>query len=484
MKEKSIKVNAIVNAIKVIMSMIFPIITFPYASRVLGADNIGKVQFGSSIIVYLSLIAALGINTYAIREGSIIRNDKKRFQKFANQIFSINMLTTFITYIILLILLIIPTKLIDYRLLIAIQSLSILFSTVGVDWIYSIHEDYVYITKKTIVTQFISMILLFLFVKKSEDYYIYALISVIATGSVNIVNFIHARKYCKLRIVKNIELKKHIKPMIVLFSNTLAIKIYVNSDVIILGWMTNDFTVGLYAISVKIYDIIKNLINSITSVTLPRMSLYANKDKEKYNNLLEKLIKTIFTLIVPAIFGIFILSKQIILIISGHEYIDANISLKILCMALGFATIGNVLISGILIPNKKEKYVFRATLIAAVLNICLNFIAIPLFKQNGAALTTVIAEFTVCTVAFYYARKIYKFHNLFRTIVISAISCVAIYAVFIAIKIFFENIFIQTMLTCILGVLVYGIASIILKNEIMLEIIKQIKNKARKVVKR
>ena len=127
MKEKSIKINAVVNAIKVIMSIIFPIITFPYASRILGADNIGKVQFGSSIIVYLSLIAALGINTYATREGAIIRNDKEKLQKFANQIFTINVITTIFTYIIMAILLILPTKLVDYRLLICIQSLSILF---------------------------------------------------------------------------------------------------------------------------------------------------------------------------------------------------------------------------------------------------------------------------------------------------------------------------------------------------------------------
>lgn len=482
MKEKSIKINAVVNAIKVIMSIIFPIITFPYASRILGADNIGKVQFGSSIIVYLSLIAALGINTYATREGAIIRNDKEKLQKFANQIFTINVITTIFTYIIMAILLILPTKLVDYRLLICIQSLSILFSTVGVDWIYNIYEDYVYITKKSILTQIISMILLFLFVKKSEDYYIYALISVIATGSVSILNFIHARKYCRFKLVKDMEFKKHIKPMMVLFSNTVAIKIYVNSDVILLGLMTNDYTVGLYAISVKVYDIVKSLINSITNVTLPRMSLYTNTDKDKYNDLLNKLMKTSLTLIIPAVVGIIILSKQIVLLIGGEEFVEATNSLRILSVALGFATIGNILVSGILIPNKKEKYVFKATIIAAILNIVLNFIAIPLFKQDGAALTTVIAEFVVCIVSLFYVRGLCKFGNLKKTVFISLVSCIAICLVSFIVKFFIENILIQTILICFLGVLVYGVISILLKNEIILDILKELKSKFKKKV--
>ncbi len=477
MKEKSIKVNAIINAIKVAMSIIFPIITFPYASRVLGTENIGKVQFGSSIIVYLSLIAALGINTYATREGAIIRNDKEKLQKFANQIFTINIITTAITYGILLILLIIPTKLIDYRLLISIQSLSILFSTIGVDWIYNIYEDYAYITKKSILTQFISMILLFLFVKESQDYYIYALISVIASGSVNIVNFFHARKYCKFKLVKNTNIKQHIKPMMILFSNALAIRIYINSDVILLGIFTNDYTVGLYAVSVRVYQIIKDMVNAITNVTLPRMALYANQEKEKYALLLEKLFKSILTLVIPAIFGIILISKQIILLIAGQAYLGANLSLQILSVALGFATIGNVLVNGILVPNKMEKHIFKATVVAAVLNILLNFIAIPLWKQDGAALTTVIAELTVCIICLVYARHIYQFKNLKRTILISFASCIAIFIVSELVKYFIKTIFLQTALICIGGLIAYVIVSILLKNDIVIELLEQLKDK-------
>ena len=143
--------------------------------------------------------------------------------------------------------------------------------------------------------------------------------------------------------------------MFILFSNTLAIKIYVNSDVIILGMMTSDLNVGLYAVSVKVYSIIKQMINAVTSATLPRMSLYANENKEKYNRLLETLIKSIITLIIPAIFGIIILSKQIVLLIGGGQYADAATSLQILSIALAFSTIGNILINRNFNSKQKRK---------------------------------------------------------------------------------------------------------------------------------
>ena len=80
-KQKSIKTNFVFNFIKVLLSLIFPLITFPYASRILLPEGIGKVDFANSIIAYFILIASLGINTYAIREGAKVRDDKEKLSK-------------------------------------------------------------------------------------------------------------------------------------------------------------------------------------------------------------------------------------------------------------------------------------------------------------------------------------------------------------------------------------------------------------------
>ena len=165
MKNKSIKLTALLNIIKTCMSIIFPLITFPYVSRILGVENLGKINYGLSIISYFSLIAALGINVYAIREGSKIKNNKAKINQFINEVFALNIITMSISYVGLFALLFFTKQLKSYSILILIQSLSIVFTTFGVDWINTIYEDYLAITIRTLLSYFLSLILLFVFVK-------------------------------------------------------------------------------------------------------------------------------------------------------------------------------------------------------------------------------------------------------------------------------------------------------------------------------
>ena len=249
--KKSLQFNAFISGMQKLLSIIFPLITFPYITRVLQVETVGKINFVTSVISYFILIAGLGINNYAIREGASIRNDKKKIEQFSSEIWG---------------------KLHDYTLLIIIQSFSIIGGTIGINWLYSIYEDYVYITIRTLIFQIISLVLMFLFVKEQHDYYLYTSIVVLANVGSNIFNLIHSRKYLKLKVTKDINLKKHLKPILIIFASTIAITIYVNSDITILGWLCDDYTVGIYSVSVKVYSILKQVIASIIIVALPRMS--------------------------------------------------------------------------------------------------------------------------------------------------------------------------------------------------------------------
>ena len=178
----NIKLNAILNVIKTISSILFPLITFPYASRILLPENIGKVNFASSYISYFTLIATLGITTYAIRECSIVRNDKKLLSQKASEIYSINLVTTIIAYILLVSSLFAFRFLDTYRTLIIIHSTVILCTTLGADWLNTAMEDFTYITIRTVLFQIISIMLMFVFVKTKEDYVRYAWIIIFSSS--------------------------------------------------------------------------------------------------------------------------------------------------------------------------------------------------------------------------------------------------------------------------------------------------------------
>ena len=478
MKNKSLKFNAILNVIKQLCSVIFPLITIPYVSRILQSENYGKYNFGNSIISYFSLIAALGVSTYAVREGAKYRDDLKKITKFSREIFTINIISMIISYLLLFILLAVPSPLTSYRKLILIQSIVIFLTTIGADWINTIYEDFAYITLRYIFMQIISIFAMFIFVKKPSDYIVYAIITVCSNAGANILNFFHIRKYVKLKLTRKLNLKTHLKPLILLFSNAVAVTIYVNSDTTLLGLLDGDVSTGLYSIAAKIYMIIKQLLNAVIIVSLPKLSLYIGIGKKReYLQLLRKIVNSLMSILCPAMVGIFMLSKNIIVIISGKQYVKATSALQILSIALLFAIFACFFTNCILIPCKQDGLFLKATISGAIVNVILNFLCIPILSFNGTAMTTVIAEFIVCIISYSYVKKQFKIGIDTETIYSVVIGCIFIILICKAILLMVENIFVSTILCCGLSVCVYIASLILLKNKIMYEILDEVKKR-------
>lgn len=408
MKTKSLKINAFLNLLRQICSVIFPLITYPYVSHVLGASNLGKISFVQSIGSYFLLIANLGINNYAIREGSALKNDKKKFESFVSQLFTINLLTTILAYILLIITYLFWQKLRSYKLLLILQSLTLIFTTIGVDWLFQIFEDYFYITMRSIVVQIISLICMFLFIHEKSDYVIYSAITIFSSVGANLINFFQARKYCKLRLTVHTYINKHIKPLLILFCNNIVTTIYVNSDVTMIGMMLSDSAVGIYTISVKIYTLIKNIVSAIIIVTLPRLSSIVNTSKKEYNELSNRILNLLLVVVLPILFGLITVSNNVILLLSSKEFISGSMTLKILCIALFFSTLASFFTTSVLLPNRRESGILVSTSISSIVNVILNLFFIPLFGINGAAITTMIAELIVAIIAGYLSLNYIK----------------------------------------------------------------------------
>lgn len=470
---QSLKLNMCLNVIKNIMGIIFPLITFPYATRILGIDNIGKYNFSNSIITYFSLLAELGISTYAIREGAKLRSNRNEINKFISEMFTINVVSTLISYFLLMICLITVPKLQNYTWIIIILSISIAFKTIGIEYIYSIYEDYLYITVRTIIFQIISLLMLFCFVKSQDDIMAYSIIYVMSNSGANLFNFLHARKYCSIKLGEKQNLKKHIKPIMILFGMSATIAVYVASDVTILGFLCSDTVVGLYSVSTKIYSIVKTILSAIIVVSIPRLSaLLGNDDKEGFQNNLGDIYRILLTFMLPAIIGIMILREPIILLISGKEFVGAASSLSLLSIALFFCMGAWFWGQCVLVPLQKEGFVFKITVLSAIINIVLNFILIPIWKENAAAFTTVLAEGFSYLCCMYYGRKNVKKLGLSACMCKIAIGCIAVCLICIGINVFVSNQIVVLMLAVPASIAVYIIIELLLKNEVIYDVIK------------
>lgn len=412
-KQKSISINLIANGIKTLMSVLFPLITFPYASRVLGAAGIGKVNYATSIISYFSMFAALGISTYAIREGARIRDDKEKFSKFAKEMLNINLFTTLIAYGVLLIFLCLPI-LKNYKTLLIILSGTIVFTTIGMEWLFVIKEEYAYITKRAILFQFLSLILLFLLVRSKEDYGWYAALTVISSGGSAIWNLVYSRKLVNWRQKITPEYKKHLKPIFLIFGTSIASSIYMTMDTTMLGAMSGDKATGIYTAAVKINTVVSTLIGTISSTILPRVSYYiGNGLKKEYEKLMQSSMDLLMMIAMPVAIGMMCTSDILILLFSGAEFLPGSTAAKILSAKVVIAAINRVLAYQICIPYKRDKEVLLSTSGGALFNLIANAALIPIWGVNGASIATFFSEVVVFIILFRYTHKYFPVHRLY-----------------------------------------------------------------------
>lgn len=230
-------------------------------------------------------------------------------------------------------------------------------------------------------------------VKIEDDYLIYAAISTFATVGTNIFNFFHARKYVKIGLTTRLNLKKHLKPILIIFASTIAVTIYVDSDTTLLGFLNSEYCVGLYSRSSKIYTLIKQMVAAMVVVALPNLSNISESIQiEEYINKARKILYDVLFLAIPVAIGLCLTSEDVLLILAGQKYIEATRSLQILAISSFFAVMSSFVTYCCLLPLRFEKLQLIATVTSAVVNVSLNFLILPSLAHTGAAITTLFSE--------------------------------------------------------------------------------------------
>ena len=334
-RRKSIKLNFVMNAALTMSSIIFPIITFPYVSRILMPSGTGRVTFATSLISYFSMFAQLGIPTYGIRACAQVRDDKGKLSKTVQELLIINLIMSFFAYVFLAIALITVPRLFEDRILYIIISSTILLNVVGMEWLYKGLEKYSYITIRSVIFKFIALIAMFVFVHKKEDYVIYGAISIFAASASNILNIIHARRYIDFSFEGHYDLRKHLKAVLIFFAMSCATIIYTNLDTVMLGFMKSDIDVGYYNAAVKIKVILVQVVASLGGVLLPRCSYYVEKGMwADFKRICSKALNFVVVIALPLSVYFIIYAQDAIMFLSGSEYLGAILPMKIIMPCL------------------------------------------------------------------------------------------------------------------------------------------------------
>lgn len=400
-KQKSLTWNFIMNVLLVMSSMIFPIITFPYVSRILLPKGTGKVSFAISLVSYFNMFAQMGIPTYGIQACAKVRDDRNKLTQTAQELVLINLLMSFISYVMLFVLLAFVPRFSEDRVLYIVISCTIFLNVIGVEWLYKALEEYTYIMVRSVIFKFMALVAIFLLIHQESDYLLYGVITIFASSASNILNFIDVHRYIDLKPLKTYNLKRHIKFVSIFFAMGCATTIYTHLDTFMLGIMTEDIEVGYYDAAIRIKNVLISLVTSLGTVLLPRSAYYVeSREMDKFWEISRKALKFVLLVSVPGLLYFIIFAEPCILLLSGEAYMNSVIIMKVIMPTLLFIGLTNILGLQILVPLGKEKIVLYSEIAGAVVDLILNVILIPKIASVGAAIGTLVAEAVVLCVQF------------------------------------------------------------------------------------
>ena len=402
----SIKKNFIMNALLTMSSFLFPLITTPYVSSILKPAGTGHVDFATSVIANFSIFAQLGIPTYGIRACAKIRDKREELTRTAHELLMINLIMNVLTYAALAVAIKVVPAYRDERLLLIIMSLTMILTSIGMEWLYKALEQYTYITIRSLIFKVIAVVAMFFLVRNETDYIVYGAITIFAASASNVMNLINAHKYIGFRPVGRYNLRRHLKPVAIFFAMACATTIYTHLDNNMLGLMTTQTDVGYYGAAVKIKTILVTIVTSLGVVLLPRASYYIEQgNMDEFRRITAKALNFVFLLALPLTVFFILFAKEGVLLITSNDYAGTIIPMQVIMPTLFFIGVTNILGIQILVPTGREKIVLYSEIAGAIIDVIINALLIPTMRATGAAIGTLVAEFVVLAVQYCVLRK-------------------------------------------------------------------------------
>ncbi len=481
MKEKSIRRNVVMNALLAASGVLFPLIAFRHASRILLPPGTGRVSFALSLMTYFSMFAQLGIPTYGIRACAKVRDDREALSRTVHELLGINLVMDLAAYLLLGVCLVAVPKLAEDRALYLLVSSTILLNSVGMEWLYKGLEQYTYITARSIAFKIIALAALLLLVRGEGDTLLYGGVSIFASSASNLLNFAHAGKYVNLRRPKGCDWRRHLRPVTVFFAISCAATIYTHLDELMLGFMKTDADVGWYTAAVKVKTVLVTLVTALGAVLLPRSSYYVEHgETEKFREVSRKALRCILPAAVPLALYFMLYAEECVLFLSGEAYRPSVLPMRIIMPTVPLIGMTNLLGIQILVPLGREKTVLRSEIAGVVTDLALNLLLIPSMGAAGAAIGTLAAEAVVLGVQVYAMRgevkALFRDYSWLRLLVGPAAGAAAGLWVHWAGWAPFETLAVSAV--CFFGAC--GGVMLLLKDELMTEGLRMILGKFRK----
>lgn len=405
MAQTSIKKNFVYKSILNLSSYLIGFITFPYISRLMGAERVGLVNFVDNTVSYFLLFASLGIGLLGVREIARVRCDERERSRVFSNLLGINLLFTLLTLVVFVAAVLLIPTLRQYSELFWVGSAKIIFTALLIEWFYSGMENFRYITLRTVAVKILYVAAVFLFVREPEQYPLYFTLTV-ATVVVNaLINMLYVRRFVTIKL-RELFSMHYLRSNCTLGAYSIMTSMYLTFNVMFLGFAAGNTQVGYYTTAFKLYTVLLGFFSAFANVMLPRMSaLVADGDKQGYQTLLNKSFSAVATFSLPLIACSMIMAPQIVYILAGSGFEGAVTPMQIIMPALLSVGLAQILAIQILMPLRKDNILLVASIIGAGVSVVINIIFIERLGAIGSAIVLLAAESIVTGTYIAYVKR-------------------------------------------------------------------------------
>ena len=401
--------NYLYNLSYQILTIILPIITVPYVTRIFTSEALGNYVFYNSIVSYFSLFAMLGIGVYGTKQIAAASDVSSTFWN----IYVIQLIASILAMAVYIIAIFsIPQM---GGIIPLIVGITLFAKMIDISWLFSGKEDFKKITIRNVVIRIIGVISIFTFVKSSDDLYLYVFLIVIFDFLGQFVMWVPAKKFIKRPSFNAKIMKKNLHPIVLLFLPQVAISLYVVLDRTLLGLLGSYSDVGIYEQGQKLISILLKVVSSLGVVMLPRVAnlLSERRDKEAQN--MVKFSFILYNLIIfSMMFGLIAVNEVFVKLFLGQNFQDVKYVLYVIVFNIMFVGWTNILGYQVLVVRNKNKEFMLSTTIPAFVSVAVNIAIIPFFGYIGASITSVVVEILVFAIQWYYSRNIINKNLLFN----------------------------------------------------------------------
>lgn len=397
--------NFAYNLLLTVSNYLFPLIVYPYVSRVLGVENIGVCGFVDGIINYFVLFSQLGIGSYGVREIARCKDDPVRLEEVFSNLFLLNLITFAVSAVTLVICTFTVPKLLPYRPFLMVGLLKLVFSLFLVEWFFQGVEQFRYITLRSIAVRTLYVIAVFALVRNAGDTLVYYAITVGTVVLNAIINWRHTRRFSRLRPAR-FHPAPFLVPILVFGYYRILTSMYTTFNTVYLGFVKDNAEVGFFTQATKLYSLIMAVFTAFTTVMVPRVSAMLHEGrKSELGAVINRIVHLLVALAVPAIVLCVVNAPAIVYLVSGPGYEGAETPFRIVIFMLLVIGMEQIVIQQCLMASENTKPTLYVSSVGAIVGITLNVILTPRLGAVGSAVSWGISELSVLIVGLFFLWK-------------------------------------------------------------------------------